>query len=177
MTGPQVRSVQEILSRLETFGISKPAMYVGFDPGPSTGVAIVDALTLQPLEDCVIECTNYELLRWIFIRTQPQHVVCESFLAYARLPREGAEAIRLEGVVAYLAFCGNFPVTFQPPNTKSSYLWLAKLRYQHWLEGRQREQTATQRHAIDAYAHCLAFARVKPTPQEVEWRRTHPNSN
>jgi hypothetical protein len=135
---------------------------VAFDPGISTGVAVVrerdllwtTTITNQKWTDQYQEILN------IIVRYQDERpiILCERFrtvFASVSATSVGIHTSKLTGWIEGLALTLGFEFHFQDPTYRAAFILLAK-GYPHHSP-----------HETDAIAHCLAFLK-KGAPKEYE---------
>ena len=132
---------------------------IAVDPGITTGIARVFIETGEILQHWSTPYDQTSKLLSDLVRGRK--VVCELFILRGHVPKEARKVLYIEGYVVYL--CNRYfsDLHMQTPGQRYSFMPLAKYRS-------RRFNPDISKHAIDAYAHALAFLKAKPTKEEVD---------
>ena len=143
-----------------------------FDPGKTTGYAVLDTTTQTvleagPLVDLFNDEAEQDRLFSLLHELQPQVVVCENYLGSGPRNPDNQNAIQLIGFVKAAARSYLPGVTFRLQNPGSRKSWLKNAS--RALFGTETYNKA-QSHPIDALAHAIRYAKDNPqTDDPNDW--------
>jgi hypothetical protein len=119
---------------------------LAIDPGDTTGIALVDAVTGELVTGYEAYTTRQvvETVRLCWLR--PVHVVIEDFIGAGPRTKEATHVLKLIGNIQAAATLGDLVWDEQVPQMRLPFVDTA----------RTRAGKGISRHIIDAYAHALA---------------------
>lgn len=130
--------------------IAKGTRLLALDPGETTGWAFFVDGELTKWGQAPTKLEGWSAIEEVFGALKPTHVVAENYRVYEHKLKQHANSevytLRLIGVIDYICFKRNIPITYQMAQSAKGFCTDSKLKtWGYWKEG--------MKHARDAVRH------------------------